>query len=257
MAVSAENIIKAYRLPGADVATSELLRRARPGRDWMDRTAGQYAYRCIPMTAANTMGWEYLNPVTCEVRWAGMTAQEDVQVWLENGHRWRPRTHFGSGVVTWELPFLFRTAPGYGLVVCGPANCDKSGIVALDGFIRTDWLPYPFTMNWRLTDANVTVRFEAGEPIARIYPYPLGLLEETVIEIAEFEDDPELVSAFQAWTERRRQNAQNHKQAQAEASLDNASDSSGIWNKAYARGEGAQQHQTVFKPGPIRDPKKP
>ncbi|GAB4114886.1 MAG: hypothetical protein Tsb0027_04480 [Wenzhouxiangellaceae bacterium] len=245
--------IKAYRLPGAPEDSAALLRPARPTRQWMDATAGQYAYRCIPLTAANTMGWEYLNPVTCEFRWGGMTAQEDVQVWLEDGHRWRPRTHFGSGVVTWELPFLFRTEPGYGLVVCGPANCDKTGIVPLDGFIRTDWLPYPFTMNWRITRRHHSVRFEAGEPIARIFPYPLGLLEETVVEIAEFEDDPELVSQFRLWAERRKQNAQQHQHAQAKANLDDRADTRGLWTRAYAHGEGAQQHQTVFKPGRVVD----
>ena len=42
-----------------------------------------------------------------------------------------PRPHFGSGTVTWYLPFLFRTPPDYGLIVTGPANQDKAHIVAL------------------------------------------------------------------------------------------------------------------------------
>src|SRR3712207_8402233 len=35
------------------------------------------------------------------------------------------RSHFGSGILTWNLPFLFRTPPGYNLHVRGPANWDR------------------------------------------------------------------------------------------------------------------------------------
>lgn len=33
-----------------------------------------------------------------------------------------PAPHFGSGTVTWYLPFLFRTPPRYGMMVTRPAS---------------------------------------------------------------------------------------------------------------------------------------
>jgi len=242
----------AYPLPGADASVAKLLRQARPSREWMDKSAAKYAYRCIPLTAANTMGWEYINPVTCEFSWGGFTPDADIKVWVEQGHRWRPRSHFGTGVVTWELPFLFRTPPGYGLVVAGPANHDKNGIAPLDGFIRTDWLPYPFTMNWRITEPNKTIRFEQGEPIARIFPYPLGLLEDFQIEVRDIAENPDFLDEFRAWAQRRKQNYQQREQVQQSVDMDKRSDTDALWSRAYAKGEGAdEQHQTVFKPGKI------
>ena len=57
----------------------------------MDRTPENYAYRCIPMTAANIMGWEILNPVNWEFRRNGLTPHTQVIVYREKelrfGHR--------------------------------------------------------------------------------------------------------------------------------------------------------------------------
>ena len=36
------------------------IRPAPRERDWMDRTAQHYAYRCLPLDMANGHGWELL-----------------------------------------------------------------------------------------------------------------------------------------------------------------------------------------------------
>ena len=53
---SADQVIKAFLLPGAPEDAAKLIRPARPTRDWMDRTPEKYVYRCTPLSAANTMG---------------------------------------------------------------------------------------------------------------------------------------------------------------------------------------------------------
>ena len=49
----------------------------------------------------------------------------------------------------------------------GPPNHIKDGIQPLAGLVETDWLPFPFTMNWLFTRPG-TVRFEKGEPFCFI-----------------------------------------------------------------------------------------
>jgi Family of unknown function (DUF6065) len=39
-----------------------------------------------------------------------------------------PVSHFGDGIRTWHLPMLFRTPPGYKLLVRGPANYPKEAV---------------------------------------------------------------------------------------------------------------------------------
>ena len=99
-AASNDTLIKAFVLPGAPEGVEKLIRPARPKKNWMDRTPESYAYRCTPMTAANTMGWEILCPVNCEFRWNGLTPHQQLFVYRERELRYGPKSHFGSGVVT-------------------------------------------------------------------------------------------------------------------------------------------------------------
>jgi hypothetical protein len=97
---------------------------------------------------------------------------------------------------------LFRTEPGWNLFATGPTNAPKDGIAPLSGVIETDWLPYPFTMNWQMTRPGC-VRFEKDEPICMVYPVPAGALQAIEPEVRNLADDPELLAQTMAWKERR------------------------------------------------------
>ena len=47
-----------------------------------------------------------------------------------------PSSHFGNGILTWHLPMLFRTPPGYNLSVRGPANYPKDAVCPFRGHSR-------------------------------------------------------------------------------------------------------------------------
>src|ERR1700743_449622 len=40
-------------------------------RGWMDLFTDRHAYRCLPLTIANSHGWELLVPAAFEVEWNG------------------------------------------------------------------------------------------------------------------------------------------------------------------------------------------
>ena len=90
----------------------------------------------------------------------------------------RITSHFGNGIVTFSIPYLFRTPRGINLWVKGRRNYFKDGVQPLEGIVETDWLPATFTMNWKLTRPNHSVRFERGEPICMVVPIPRGLAEQ-------------------------------------------------------------------------------
>ena len=63
-------------------------------------------------------------------------------------------SHFGSGILTVTVGYLFRTPPGYNLYIRGPANLPKDGIAPLEGIVETDWSEATFTMNVWLLDVQ-------------------------------------------------------------------------------------------------------
>ncbi|MFC4701966.1 DUF6065 family protein [Glaciecola siphonariae] len=246
------NTIMAYVVPGVTHDVSQSIRPCKITRDWMDATPARYAYRCIPLTAANSMGWEILNPVDTEIVWDGKEKGDQLHFKVQRADPFAARPHFGGGTVTWYVPFIFRTPPDYGLIVAGPANQDKAGVVPLDAFIRTDWLSFPFTMNWRITQPDTKIVFKAGEPICRIFPYPLALLNEMKMEIRDLADDLGFMQQVQQWEVERRTNYQKQKDAEQQWAREGRKpELKELWNSQYAKGEGAEnnkvKHQNMFK----------
>jgi len=141
------NTIRAHVVDGVNIVVEDHIRPSPPRRDWMDAVPAGYIYRCIPLLAANTMGWDLLNPADTSLIWDGGNRIENVKIDCESRGRFTANSHFGSGIATWYVPFLFKTSPDLGLYICGPANHDQSDAQPLDAFVRTDWLPFPFTVN--------------------------------------------------------------------------------------------------------------
>ena len=92
----------------------------------MSATRGNFAYRCLPLSIANSHGWEILVDQTFEAAWNGGSETGDIQVRpLGGGASALASSHFGYGVLTFRAGYLFRTPPGCNLWVTGPVNRPK------------------------------------------------------------------------------------------------------------------------------------
>ena len=192
---------------------------------------------------ANQSGWLLLNPREIAVTWNGKDDLDALTIeQAEGGPPAMARSHFGCGILTFTIPYLFRTPPGYNLHVRGPANSPKDGIQALEGIVETDWSEATFTMNWKLTRPGHRVVFEEGEPIAMVVPVRRGELEQFRPEIRPLSDDPSLEAGYRAWVRSRGQFNADLKAKGAEAEKQG-------WQRHYVRGttvsqERAPEHQT-------------
>ena len=179
----ADRPLQFWRIPGG--APLDDIQPAPRQRDWMDGTGGAFAYRCLPLTMANAHGWEIRCPVDITAEWDGGAGGEAITLTGGDAARARIASHFGSGVLTFEIHLIVRTLPGTQLWLTGPPNRFKDGIQPLTGLIETDWMPFTFTMNWKFTRAHHPVRFEVGEPIAFFFPLQAGAIEEYRPEIGD------------------------------------------------------------------------
>jgi len=172
-------------------------------RQWMDETRDRFAYRCLPLTIANQYGWVIGCPANFGAIWTGGENKADVHFqwpgWPDN----RITSHFGHGVLTFSIPFLFRTPKGVNLWVKGPTNQPKDGIFALEGVVEADWSVSTFTMNWRFTRPNQTVYFSEGEWICMVLPMMRGLVDRMIPTIEQLGDAPELKAEFDEWSRSR------------------------------------------------------
>jgi len=201
----------------------------------MDATGERFAYRCIPLSMANASGWEIALPFGFEAAWYG--GDDLPAISLRSHNQLMPHyvsSHFGNGVITFHTGWLFRTSPGWAVWARGAPNTVKDGVVALDGLVETDWLPFPFTMNWRFTRPGV-VRFEADEPFCFITLAPHGLLDQVQPRIATLDENLPLKAAFETWSASR-DDFSERLAAQEERAVAEK------WQRTYLHGRGGAEN---------------
>jgi len=92
------------------------LRTAPVEREWMNESRDRFAYRCLPLVIANQSGWVVPCPAAFVAAWNGGPKLADLFIdFLSQPPDARISSHFGEGVLTFALPFLFRTPPGINL----------------------------------------------------------------------------------------------------------------------------------------------
>jgi hypothetical protein len=248
------NTFYAYEIiPGTDMPITP----APAERTWMDESDRRFAYRCLPLVIANQAGWFLPNPSNFVAVWDGGISKESVTIWYETpGHSqgtvpqapWvdsRITSHFGSGIITFALPYLFRTPRSVVLWAKGPTNSFKDGAQALEAIVETDWLPATFTMNWKLTRPGFPVHFRKGEPICMVVPIPRGLAESLDPVRLPIAANPELQTQLAEWAESRTQFIGDLQQDGSDAVRRG-------WQKHYYQGkttagDRAEEHQTRLK----------
>lgn len=195
----------------------------------MDDSDQRFAYRCLPLNIANSYGWEILCPAEFSAVWDGGKTKDAIRITPKPELAAPSISHFGSGVLTFHVPFLFRTASGFDLFATGPLNRPKDGIAPLSGIIETDWSPYTFTMNWLFTRPHHEVWFEAGEPFCHLFPVRRGELEEFSPAVRKLSQSSDLEREHKAWSESRSTFNADLKKPGSKAVQDR-------WQKSYFRG---------------------
>ena len=240
--------MRAYRLADTDLSIVP----AWAERDWMSSTRDRFAYRCLPLRIANQAGWFILNTQIVRVIWDGGSEQSSTRIHVgDAATSGSVVSHFGHGIITWHIPYLFRTPRGVNLRVRGPTNFCKDGIAPLDGIVETDWAVATFTMNWKITRPDHEISFAPGEPICMIVPEIRGLLERFEPEVKALDSDPELLESHQRWAASRGEFLAALKNPSSEATA-------ARWEKHYFKGTSpdgsdAAEHQTKVQLKPFRD----
>lgn len=174
-----------------------IIRPANPKRPWMDVAGNKNPYRCLPLSMANSWGWEVLSPAKFTAEWNGGQHPNDVKVTVYDGYM-APDGYFGEGTLTWHTGYVFRTPYPYGLYVTGIPNNPKPNAIPLSGVVETHWLAYTFTMNWRFTQPG-KFSMDIGEPFCQIFPVDMNTFEDVDAEIISMEDDAEFRDRYWEW----------------------------------------------------------
>lgn len=170
-------------------------------RVWMDETPDKFAYRCLPLQIANTLGYWLLNPDTFVISWNGGMHQKDLMIHSPSGPCEYCTSSFGSGIITMHPGYIFRTEKEWDTLVTGPQNYWYKGMIPLSGVVETAWLPFTFTMNWKMTEPGTYI-IPKNVPLCQIYPIPHSY-QDIKAEIRHLDSNPELKDTYLQWAANR------------------------------------------------------
>jgi Family of unknown function (DUF6065) len=216
-------LIQAYNLndPGEDACIT--LRQPAAKRAWLP----EFAYRCTPLAIANRSGIELCLRWGVSMRWDGGDTIQSLEIVPETE---LIASHFGSGIVSFVIPYLFKTPRSWSLWVLGPANDPMDGIAPLEGVVETAWSSMTFTMNWRMTAIDQWVHFVSGQAIGRVVPVRISAMRELWLEEkGKMDLPPRKRRAYDAWAKNRDAFLERLKKRDREAEQQG-------WQKTYHRG---------------------
>jgi hypothetical protein len=193
---------KALRLIPGGWGEGWQLRPSPPRRHWMDELP--HSYKCLPLVIANQWGWQILCPTDVIITWSGDPSLAGLQIDGPTQYLPAIKSQFGSGIVTFSPPWLFRTPPGWDLYLKGPSNRWKANCTPLEGIVETWWLNYTFTINWKLIEPG-TVSFARGESLGQLVPVPHATFQDsTALEAPIGLLEPHAAKELLEWQVQRR-----------------------------------------------------
>lgn len=185
-----------------------VIRQSSVRRDWMDDTYNKHAYKCLPLTEANTSGWEMILQQDVVVQWDGglsvpRVISGEFATFSVNGQEYQKAIVMPSivGMMSFTTGWTFSTPENIWTWISGSPNYFIDGAVPLTASIPSDWWPDEFNMNWKITKIGEPVTFHEGMPFMFFQFYDRRLMPSIEIEVENYWDKPELMDARESYGE--------------------------------------------------------
>jgi hypothetical protein len=209
-------------------------------RDWFN----SHFYYCLPLIIGNQYGFIIRSYYSWTAIWNGQTNNDAVTIEMENADQDPHQlvsSHFGSGIVTVQNRFHFRTAKGINLMTLNPPNFILENLQNLTGVIETDTLRRDFTFNLKITTPHKQIKIHKGQPIAAILPIPRYYVENFELRL-----DTELFSEDVISNERRMGAKFSHERQDLDLTKPHAAGRR-YWNGEDADGNKFDDHQIKIR----------
>jgi hypothetical protein len=168
-----------------DTQARSKIEQTKVKRDWMDDTLDAHAYKCFPVSLANTVGWSISFLDDIEFIWDGIsdTTAGHVKVLSDIGSVCT--TVRGNATVSFYSGFFFDTPENVSMLQIVPPNFFVDGATPFTTVISTSVLKEAIPIAWRITRPNTIIKIPAGMPVATFIPISLKEYQDVELEIKD------------------------------------------------------------------------
>ena len=159
------------------------IEQTRIQRDWMDVTDNKHAYKCFPVSQANTIGWSVSFLHDIEFIWDGISDTSDSHVTILKDEGNVAYTTRANATISFESGLYFKTEQDMPILSISPPNYFIDGASAFTSIISTSFFPDSYPIAWRITKPNTPILIPAGMPVATLIPISVGSLCDIELNI--------------------------------------------------------------------------
>jgi hypothetical protein len=179
--------VNVYKRPGHRVK----IEQTKVQRDWMDETWERHAYKCFPVSLANSIGWSISFLDDIEFIWDGIsdTTPDHVQI-IQSG----PNVCHGNranATISFNSELIFETEESMSIMSIVPPNYFIDGAIPFTSVMSTSFYPSGFPIAWKITRPNHKILIPAGTPVATLIPISLNGLSNFELNVYDKKYDPE------------------------------------------------------------------
>lgn len=157
-------------------------------RSWLN----EHAYYCLPLIIGSQYGFVIKSTFSFTAVWNGKEGIDATTITIHdqklnsNNHPMQfISSHFGSGIITLQNRFYFRTPLGVNLMTINPPNYFIPYLQNLTAVVETDNLRRDFTFNLKITTPNVDVKVNVGDIISAFIPIPRFFVDKFDLVLAD------------------------------------------------------------------------
>jgi hypothetical protein len=149
-------------------------------RDWMDESIDKHAYKCLPVTLANCLGWSFSLPEDISFILHSSTGHVEIL----SGHKYSSvdRT---NGTISFISGITIRSEKPQSLLIMPVPNQFIDGVSPFTSVVNTSVLKAPIPSAWKITRYDQAITIKSGTPITAIIPISLTDLEDTCFELMD------------------------------------------------------------------------
>lgn len=153
-------------------------------RDWMDKTDNGHAYRCLPVTLSNSMGWTISYPEEISFIWDGVSSSSSDHVKILKGHKY-VHPNRANASISFNTGVALRSEENLSIAIMPVPNQFIDGAQAFTAIISTSVLKSEIPCAWMITSPNKVITIPKNTPIACIMPISLTYLQSHSIDIVD------------------------------------------------------------------------
>lgn len=178
--------IYAYKTKGNDSANISQL---PVKRDWMDATYDAHAYRCFPVTLANSLGWGLSFPEDISFVWDGISDSSPHHVKILSGEKYI-HPNRANATISFNTGLSFKTDKNLTMLQMPVPNQFNDGAQAFTTLISTSFFSGDLPCAWRITKPMTVITIKANEPFISLFPLSLSEMQDSQIVLDDISNMP-------------------------------------------------------------------